>query len=298
VSCPAGRPPASWNRGEKPHADAVSQGVSPTKDLRSSSHISAHRLAEIKARLDALDLEIIQAVARFRVMSSRQLRALFFTEGSSQAKARAANRRLARLSDLGLLSRLPQRVGGVRSGSDGVVFAVGVAGQRVLAGSSPTRRPRRAHVPGARYLAHTLAVAELYVTLTRHAREGLVFEPEPACWREYPGAYGSLLVLKPDAAVRLLVGEFELSWLIEIDLATEALPTIEGKARRHLEYHRSGVEQRTRGVSPRVLWLTPTRERLEALELALSRLPSSAHELFVLATSEAAARTLTAGAPE
>lgn len=195
MSCPAGRPAASRNSGEKPHTDAVSPGVPPTKDLGSSLHISARRLAEIQARLDALDLEILETVARFRVMSSRQLRALFFTDGSSQAMARAANRRLARLSNLGLLSRLPQRVGGVRSGSDGVVFAVGVAGQRLLAGSSPVRRPRRPHAPGARYLAHALAVAELYVTLTRHAREGrgerLAFEPEPACWREYPGAYGS-----------------------------------------------------------------------------------------------------------
>lgn len=277
MSCPADRPAASTNSDPKPHVAGVSQHVSPTKDLRSALYISARRLGELEASLDDLDLEIVRTVARFRVMSSRHLRALFFTDGSTQAMARAANRRLARLSELGLLSRLPQRVGGVRAGSDGVVFAVGVAGQRVLAGSSPTRRPRRPHPPGARYLAHTLAVADLYVTLTIEARNGrcelLVFEPEPACWREYPGVYGSLSMLKPDAAVRLLVGEFELAWLIEIDLATEALPTIERKARRHLDYHRSGTEQRTHGISPRVLWLAPTRQRLEALELALRRLP-------------------------
>jgi Replication-relaxation len=301
VSCPAGRPPASKHRGEKPHADAVSQVVSPTKDLRSSLHISARRLAEIEAGLDALDRELIETVARFRVMSSRQLRALFFTGGSPQAMVRAANRRLARLSDTELLSRLPRRVGGVRAGGDGLVFAVGLAGQRVLAGSAPARRPRRPHAPGARYLAHTLAVAELYVMLMGQAREGccelLVFEPEPACWREYPGHYGAPMVLKPDAAVRLVVGEFELSWLIEVDLATEALPTIEGKARRHLDYHRSGVERREHGISPRVLWVTPTPGRSQAIALALASLPPSAQDLFALATAGAAARTLIAGAP-
>ncbi len=287
--------------GQKPHADGASAQGSPTKDLRSSPYISTRRLAEIEACLDQRDRELVQTVARFRVMSSRQLKTLFFIGGSSQAMARAANRRLARLCELTLLTRLPRRVGGVRAGSNGMVFALGVAGQRLLAGSSPPRRRRSPHTPGSRYLAHTLAVADLYVTLMQLTSAGecelLAFEAEPECWREYSGQFGAVVVHKPDAAVRLAVGEFELSWLVEVDLATESLTTIERKAQRHLDFHRSGVERRARGIAPRVLWTVPNHERLDAIAFALARLPAGAKELFALAITGEAAAALIAGAP-
>jgi Replication-relaxation len=301
VSCRVARPAASPKAGEKPHADGAAREISPTKDLRSSPYISTRRLAEIEARLDERDLELVRTVARFRVMSSRQLRELFFIGGSRQAVARSANRCLARLCDLGLLTRLPRRVGGVRAGSDGMVFALGVAAQRLLAGSSPVRRARSPHVPGARYLAHTLAVGGLYVALMQLSSSGvcelLAFEAEPECWREYPSRFGAVVVLKPDAALRLAVGEFELAWLVEVDLATESLTTIERKAQRHLDFFRSGVERRSRGIAPRVLWVVPSRERLDAIASALARLPASAREVFALVIAGEAAARLIAGVP-
>jgi hypothetical protein len=93
------------------------------------------------------------------------------------------------------------------------------------------------------------------------------------------------LTLKPDAYVKLGIGDYEYSWLIEIDMATESLPTIERKSRRHLDYHRSGTAQRTTGVAPRVLWITPDSERAEAIEAVLRRLPDEAQRLFAVTTA-------------
>jgi len=225
---------------------------------------------------------------------------LFWSEGSEQTRARLARHGLARLVGLGVLAPLARRVGGVRSGSGGRCFAVGVAGQWLLA-SGDSKRPRHPHTPGERYLAHTLAVARLYVELVQAERLGavelLAFDPEPACWRPYLGPYGARLVLKPDAALKVGVGDYELSWLVELDMATEALTTIERKARRHLDYHRSGAARRSEGVSPRVAWVVPDEQRAGALRLALERLPAEAERLFTVATHAGAVTLLGGEAP-
>jgi hypothetical protein len=201
-----------------------------------------------------------------------------------------ARRGLSRLARLGVLQPLERRVGGERAGSTSTTFAVGRAGQYLLqSGAASRRRVRTAHTPGARYLAHTLAVAQLYVELVAVERQGLVellgFEPEPECWRPYMVGFGARQVLKPDAYVKLGVGDYEFSWFIEQDMATEALPTIKGKALRYHAYFRTGIEQAARGVFPRVLWIVPDAARAKAVRETLAQLPADAHRLFVVATT-------------
>jgi hypothetical protein len=41
-------------------------------------------------------------------------------------------------------------------------------------------------------------------------------------------------------------------WFAEIDRSSESLPVIKEKCRLYVEYYNSGVEQRLRGVFPRV----------------------------------------------
>ena len=38
-----------------------------------------------------------------------------------------------------------------------------------------------------------------------------------------PGGFGARTICKPDAYLKLGVGEYEYSWLMERDMATEAL---------------------------------------------------------------------------
>jgi len=297
VSYPIGYPLASSATVQNTPNGAGSRPVPPTKDLQSSSHLSARQLASIRARLSGRDLEILEAVARFRAMDGQQLQRLFWPDGSPETRARLARHGLARLSSLGVIAPLARRVGGVRSGSQGLTFAVGVAGQRLLARGDSTRRARYPHTPGERHLAHTLAVVDVYVELVERARregsEVLAYDPEPLCWRPYIAGFGSRLVLKPDAYTKLGAGEYILSWLLELDMATEALSTIERKARRHLDYHRSGEAKRTHGVSPRVAWIAPDEDRARALQHALHGLPEAATRLFAVTTTDRAAALLT-----
>jgi hypothetical protein len=296
VSYPPGYPLASSRTPETARNGGDSHPPSPTQDLRSSSRLSARKLAAIEARLSARDLEVLRAVGRFRAMSGEQLQRLFWPEGSPQTRARLARHGLARLAELTVLAPLARRVGGVRSGSAGRCFAVGLAGQRLLATGVSTRRVRHPYTPGERFLAHTLAVCGLYVELVTSGVEVLAYDAEPDCWRPYLAAYGARAVCKPDAYVKLGVGEYEYSWLVERDMATESLGTVERQARQHLAYYHSGVERRTRGVTPRVAWIVPDTHRAEAVQTALDRLPAEAGKLFAVATSADAVTLLTAEA--
>ena len=301
MTYPLGYPPASSAKRENAPNGGDSGPSSPTKDLRSSSRLSPRKLASIGDRLSTRDREVLATVDRFRVLSGEQLQRLYWPEGSPETRARLARHGLGRLSRLGVITPLARRVGGVRSGSQGLTFAVGLSGQWLLASGDSTRRARHPYTPGERYLAHTLAVAQIYVELVeterRDAGDLLAFDPEPVCWRPYLGPYAARLMLKPDAYLRVGVGEYEFSWLLELDMATEALTTIERKARRHLNYHRSGAARRSHGVSPRVAWIVPDQQRLEAIQNALGRLPSEARRLFAVATSADAITFLTDGSP-
>jgi hypothetical protein len=187
-------------------------------------------------------------------------------------------------------------VGGRRAGSRGFIYSPGPSGVRLLA-RGDGRRVRRLSAPGDRYINHTLAVSDLYTELVAAGRAGqadlLAFDFEPRCWAQFPGAWGVTLTLKPDAFVKLGIGDYDYSWHIEIDMATESLPTIERKSRRHLDYHRSGTAQRTTGVAPRVLWVTPDAKRAAAIETVLTRLPDEGHRLFAVTTAPDAVSFLT-----
>lgn len=284
---PLGGPLVSSTAREKPRNPADSQGVAPMKDWRPTSRLSSRQIAQVAERLGQRDREILRLVSRFRVASGAQLARLFWVEGKPPTRARLARRGLARLADLEILERLPRRIGGVRAGSSGLVFAPGRIGQRLLQKEqSSDRRIRRAYAPGPRFLAHALAVVELYTGLIEAQRweavEVLAFDPEPASWRTYPGPYGARLTAKPDAFVRLGAGQFELSWFIEMDMATEAPVTLAGKARVYLDLFRAGVEQSAHGVFPRVAWIAPDEDRAEVIREALA--PIGHPELFAVTT--------------
>jgi hypothetical protein len=296
VSPVAGPLASSGVAANAPNA-AGSRGLKPTKDLRPRRRLSARQLAAISEQLSHRDREALLAVSRFRVMSGAQLQELLWAEVSPNARARVARRGLSRLVRLGVLERLARRVGGERAGSASTTFAVGRAGQYLL---NSGRRVRAAYTPGARYLAHTLAVAQLYVELVaaqRQERAELIrFEPEPECWRPYMAGFGARQICKPDAFVRLARGDYEFSWFIEQDMATEALSTVKTKAVRYHDYFRTGTEQAARGVFPRVLWIVPDSGRAEAIRETLAQLPPDAHRLFAVAITADALKLLTSEA--
>lgn len=300
--CPVACPVAS---SSTPHKAAPGRGfreIRTAKDLSYQvplSRISSHHLDHIISQLTPTDSAAVALVARARLCSGAQLERLFWHQGAPASRARQARRTLSRLTAWRLLDRLPRVIGGRRAGSRGFIYTLGPSGARLLT-RQDGRRPRRLSAPGERYINHTLAISNLYTQLVSAERTGqadlIAFDFEPGCWTQFPGAWGVTLTLKPDAQVKLGIGDYAYSWRIEADMATESLPTIARKASRHLDYHRSGVAQRTTGVAPRVLWVTPDAKRAEAIEAVLRQLPDEAHKLFAVTTAPAAAGFLTSEA--
>lgn len=250
------------------------------------SGIGKQQLLALADRLSERDLDIIRSVDRFRLLQAEQLRKLYFHEISTPGgSARICRRALARLVDQRLLHRLSRRVGGIRAGSSGHIYTLTPAGKRLLAYRNGNGLPsdRGVHEPGEGFAQHTLAIAELYVTLIETERTGRLqltrFDPEPDCWRTQPTAFAGA-VLKPDAYVELAAGEYEHANFVEIDLASEGRQALQRKLRAYVSYYRSGREQSAHGWFPRVAWITTTGVRADVIEALIRTLPGATRPLF------------------
>lgn len=279
IAHPIAQPSATENAWTGPG----STGNSTAKDSPRSSYITRGRLDLLAPALTDLDWRLIGFVSDYRLVTGGQLiRAFWKTTQRETAAARAGRRTLKRLRESRVLDALPRAIGGVRGGSDGLVYGVGIAGRKLLARRGLERR--RLGTPGDRYVQHSLSVTEVVVRLHEARQAGRVdlieVNGEPACWRGFLGPLGERVVLKPDLALRLGAGAYEDIYLLEVDLATEASGTLTGKGRRYLAHYRSGSEQAAHGVYPRIIWTVPDARRGEQVHDALRHLPSPAPKLF------------------
>jgi hypothetical protein len=247
---------------------------------------AAARIARLQRSLSELDLTALASLDRLRLLTTDHLQRLHVTNGSPTTRSRRTRTLLRRLADRNLVVRLPREVGGRRAGSGKSTFCLTRLGQAVLA--SPDIAPRRRMLwrTTPYFQAHMLAVADLYVGLVEACRttkaELLDFGAEPTCWRLFNGAGGEPIVLKPDAAVRVGVGDYELASFVEVDLGTESLPTINRKCQAYVSYWRSGLEQQQRGLFPRVLWLVPDKRRFSGVTSVVHRLAKDTYGLFAV----------------
>lgn len=252
----------------------------------------------LRQQIGERDLAILAMLRELRLMTGQQIRRAFFPDGSQITQARKTRAVLKRLIELRLVVRLRRRVGGLRGGSEGQIAGLSGLGHAVLdVGTETTRRHRSVTDTKLSFQEHVLAVADLRIQLLEHSRTGhaelLEFEAEPACWRRFSGIGGHAVTLKPDAFVRLAVGEYIVVAFIEQDMATESLPTIVRKLGVHIDYWRSGQEQHEHGVHPQVWWLVPDTARLKAMARAIGRVPAEARQLFEVVLTEQAADQLT-----
>jgi len=251
-----------------------------------------------RSSLSDRELEVLTTLGTLRLATGIQLQRLCVADGSPQTQARRTRALLQNLSKRNLVVRLDRRVGGVRAGSSGYVYGLSGRGQAAIGIGGPNGgRRRRVWEIKPAFLDHVIAVAELYCSIidgTRGAAfELLNFYAEPAAWRTFPGPSGELIRLKPDAFVRLGVGEYERSSFVEVDLATEGTSTLHRKCMTYLAYLRSGLEQTRYGVFPSVAWLTTTEQRASRIAAVLKRLPDEAERIFSVSLLTDAVTTLT-----
>jgi hypothetical protein len=240
------------------------------------------------------DRDVLEALHTHRLLTTAQIRRLYFAHGqhgrhASQAAASGATMRvLSRLETLGLIARLMRRIGGVRAGSSGIVWQLGAAGERLLRTLHGDDRRRRYLEPSRAFVAHTLDTSDLAVGLHELNRRGAVellrLEAEPQCWRAFVTAHGVRAWLKPDLFAITASGDYEDHWFIEADRATEHVGAIVRKALIYQRYAATGVHQAEHGLFPMILWVVPDAKRRHTLETALSHERDVQTELFRVLT--------------
>lgn len=244
-------------------------------------------LAEVRGRLGERDWAVLGSLERVRVLSGGQLERLLFDDIASTSRGRTRRRVLGRLVELGLVVTLQRRIGGVRAGSAGLVYALSAGGQRLLDQEVGILAPRYRlpGTPGTLFLAHALTVAEIYVALSEECRRVLgvelrTFDAEGAA--RWPIGASRSGFLRPDALVVLGADGIEDVWWLEVDRDTESLPRIGAMLRRYLDFAHSGLAG-PGGVVPRVLVSVTSEERADAVRSLVRRLPPPAAALFVVA---------------
>lgn len=236
------------------------------------------------------DLFLIKDLEQFRLLSTRQIQRLRFTNHSSSSSAtRTTIRVLGRLERHGLITRLTRRVGGSLRGSAGTVWQLASTGERLLRFMAGDPARRRYVEPSIQFAAHTLAVADYAIHLIEADRLGMTelleLQTEPDCWREHITESGSREWVKPDLYAVTADASFETHSFIEIDLATEHLPAVLRKCAVYQRHFASGSEQTTTGVFPAVVWITTTSARADKIQAAIRSDPTLTSSLFHATTT-------------
>lgn len=299
---------AGLERISAPESSALS-GPALTPAERTASNAtegSQRRRSRGQARrvgrsLSDRDQAILDSLRAHHFLSTEQLQRFHFADhGTAAAAARICRRVLHRLYQLRVIDHLDRRVGGVRAGSASYVWRVGPVGDQLLRQRTPVEQPRlRRKEPSLRYLEHCLAVADTQLMLRDLASAGrielLQVRTEPACWRSYLAVSGSRDTLKPDLYAVTAAGDYEDHWFIEVDRATESLPTLLKKCAQYEVYRRTGNDQDQLGVFPLVVWIVPDHARADKLKTVIAASRSLDADLYRVCTPDGFAAVITGG---
>lgn len=224
------------------------------------------------------DVAILRTLRAHRLATTTQLQRWHFNATGPGAFAdrktalRVSQRVLRRLEKHRLVARLYQRIGGVRRGSDSMVWQLDARGDRLLSVVDGDKR-RRYVEPRKAFIAHSIAVTELATRLVEAKTDGrleaVVLTGEPANWKRFTGLHGRMEILKPDLQAVTAFGDYEDHWLLELDRATEHPTVVVRKAQIYERYANSGAYQADHDVFPAVLWVVPDEARQQALQRAL-----------------------------
>ena len=222
--------------------------------------------------LSERDLNVLRYVARFKQLSSSQIRSLLFYGHNNTTPADRALRRLVSRS---YLHRIERRiVGGTKGGSGQYVYELGRRGFFLFF----TGR----HNPSRTVHPHSLGIADSYITLRQLERAGRLriagMSTEPDCWATVGG-----VDLRPDMRADLdIEGRRVLFW-VEVDMATESQKQLRGKLESYWRaYNDADVEQWP--VFPRTIWIAVDDERARELSWLVSQMPEQSRALFVVCT--------------
>jgi hypothetical protein len=261
------------------------------------------RIAHLEETLSPRERAIVDTLDRLRVATTEQLRRIHFADLTPRSAARQAPALLGSLVSRQVVVKLERQVGGVRAGSKAAVWSLDTAGQRLASSCGPAggHHRRRPWTPSLSFLAHRLAVSEVFAGLSERQQAGAVdvldCDAEPLSWRRFTSAHGGTVYLKPDAFVRLGVGEVERGAFVEIDRATEARSTLAVKLRAYRQYWETGREQERRGYFPRVVFAVPSDARKAVLVDLFAGQPEETWPLWQVVLADDLTNALIGGKP-
>ncbi|MGF2993858.1 replication-relaxation family protein [Lactococcus lactis] len=268
------------------------------------NYVSKKQLAEIFERTMSREFEILAILNVAKFMTTDQLRRQFFAKIPNELSAkRAANRTMKKLEEEKLIAKLPRRIGGyVREnygGSAPSVWKLTEVGYKILRLKHTELPPSRKHrIEGKPlFLEHDLGISEVATKFCeleiskKISQLGMEFEPK--CWRGFMNA-GEPVSLKPDLYARFVNGGYEESYFLEIDLATEPIQRIFAKCQTYVSYFNTGIEEKTTGLTPYIVWIVPDEKRRDAMEkLFREKMPETSVLFQVIMEQEL--KTLVAG---
>lgn len=266
-----------------------------------------NQLTGIAEQLSARDRAILALLVDYRYTTTGQLARLFAAQHTTPSSAvRQSARSLRRLDSHHLVRALPRRIGGIRAGSSGHVWTPTSLGARLHARviGTPLAARWRNTDPAIGFIAHSLTVTDVRVRLAELAATGQItverLEPEPVCWRNYPGGPHQIATwLKPDlAAMTTTPDGYEDSWFFEIDQDTQTPARVVSKCVTYQEYRRTGREQASHGVFPAVVWITTSTRRVATLLARIEAEPALDTRLFTVITPDEFETLITAGAED
>ena len=260
--------------------------------------VSRRALDTIAANLSDRDHAVLARLNQHGYLTTHQLQRFAFERHASEGSAKRTTRRvLARLERDGLIRALARRIGGARAGSGAAVWQLAHAGVRLLRSEGARVR---AHEPTVRFLAHSLAVADVHLLLRDHDRieaiESVRIDIEPVAWRRYSGPGGEVRWLQPDLYATLTMSDFVDRYFIEVDLGSEGMQTLLDKCRQYEDYRRSGIEQQRHDAFPLVIWVFDDPARAERLAATVTRSASLTAAMYRFATPESLTEVLAGGA--
>lgn len=218
-------------------------------------------------RLTERDEELLRWLDELAVLSSRQIRQLFWS-GTTPSNM---SRRLRALYNYYLLDRVR-----MLSKSEGITYCLGKAGRLWLHGEQRGGNPPRVNLT---LLAHDLAVSEVAVILVTDLRRrdssGQKFNLSWVGEQHTRIVKDDQTLLEPDGRIRLNVaGNQKYQWyLLEVDMNTERANAFENKIKR---YNNSASALRDENKQlPIVMVVTPTPARVDTLAKIIAAQASS-----------------------
>jgi hypothetical protein len=218
-------------------------------------------------RFTQRDLEIVEAVARYRVLRQDQLQRLFFQTRS------ATQRVLVRLYDHGFLERqfLPVLYG--RSPTLYVLDRGGAALLRAQGRGEAFVQNASRRALKHEFLEHTLAINDFRISVVLASRRTgyalVTWRSEGQLKAEFKRVERTgirTVSLIPDSYFALDTPHGQAHFFVEVDRGTETSERFKAKVRAYIAYHTSGEFERLYGTrSLRVLTTTSSQRRLENL---------------------------------